>query len=669
MSFLKNIPIATKVFGGFGIVLTLLLIVGGVGAYALYSGSNHFERYQEIAKQSVEAGRVQAYLLETQIEAKKFRLDASDKAIASVEKYAKKTLELNEALDAMMETPAKKEISATASQDIRRYISAFAEVTELQKARDALVRGTLDKIGPEMEQELSEIMDGAAKNSNVTAAYEAGLVMRDLLLMRLYASKFLVSNKEADYKNALQAAKSMTSHENKLLYNLQDLSRRNLAKKVISQHEDYVASLTKAFEAINKRNALVSDTLDTIGPKVSADVEKLKYDIKAEQDVVGPTATASMVLAEIVSLVLLAVGLVFGIAAAYFIGTGISRPITSITSAMSKLASGDKSTVVPCQEHKDEIGKMAEAVEVFKGSMLQVDSLEEQAIQQKKREERAQRLREMTEEFDKQVSEVLATVASSSQEMESMASSMSRTADGTNERATAVAAAAEEASVNVQTVATAAEELTASIAEIRNQVQQSLNISSQAVGEPENTSKQFQGLETAADRVGEVVNLISEIAQQTNLLALNATIEAARAGEAGRGFAVVAAEVKKLAEQTGKATGEITEHISAIQSETHTSANAMRSIGATIDTMSQIATSIATAIEEQASATDEIARSVNEASKGATEVTSNIVDVSTNAAETGKAAGNVTKVAEIINGQADQLRARVAEFLNGVRAA
>jgi methyl-accepting chemotaxis protein len=226
-----------------------------------------------------------------------------------------------------------------------------------------------------------------------------------------------------------------------------------------------------------------------------------------------------------------------------------------------------------------------------------------------------------------------------------------------------VAAASEQAATNVQTVASAAEELSASIREIQQQMATSARIAQQAVEQVDRTDTTVTGLVQAADKIGEVVNLISDIASQTNLLALNATIEAARAGEAGKGFAVVASEVKNLANQTAKATEEIGQQIAAMQTATGDSVQAIRGIGATIKQISEVTTTVASAVEEQGAATQEISRNVQQASAGTQEVSSNITGVSQAATQTGTAAGQVLSAARELAQQGQKLNTEIEAFL------
>lgn len=275
----------------------------------------------------------------------------------------------------------------------------------------------------------------------------------------------------------------------------------------------------------------------------------------------------------------------------------------------------------------------------------------------------------IADDFEKSVGLVVESVSSAATELHASAEAMSHMASSTNERATSVAAATEQASSNVQTVAAAAEELSASVSEIGRQVARSSQIAQQAAADAERTNLTVEGLTEVARQVGEVVQLINDIASQTNLLALNATIEAARAGEAGKGFAVVANEVKSLANQTAKATEEITAQIAAMRSATGDAVGAIKAIGETIREMNGIAAAIASAVEEQGAATQEIARNIQEAAASAGEMASNIGGVTQAASETGVAAGQVLGTAGELATQSERLRTEVDRFLRSARVA
>ena len=365
-------------------------------------------------------------------------------------------------------------------------------------------------------------------------------------------------------------------------------------------------------------------------------------------------------------------GIVFGGVMGFVIGQfGVAKPIRAIVALLQQLAAGKFDVEVHGTERKDEVGDVAQAAVVFKDNGLAKIRME---VEQKEAETRAasQRRKDMlqlADGFEAAIGEIVDTVSSVSTELEASASSLTGTADRSQELATTVAAASEEASANVNSVASATEELSSSVNEISRQVQESARIASEAVGQARKTNDRVGELSKAASRIGDVVELINTIAGQTNLLALNATIEAARAGEAGRGFAVVASEVKALAEQTAKATGEIGQQISGIQAATQDSVGAIREISGTIEKLSEISSTIAAAVEEQGAATQEISRNVQQAAQGTQQVSANITDVQRGASETGSASSQVLSAAQSLSSDSNRLKLEVGKFLNTVRAA
>ncbi|WP_282608777.1 methyl-accepting chemotaxis protein [Pelagibius sp. Alg239-R121] len=342
-------------------------------------------------------------------------------------------------------------------------------------------------------------------------------------------------------------------------------------------------------------------------------------------------------------------------AISFFGARSVSRPLAGMTVTMKLLASGDHSVDIPDRERHDEIGAMAKALEVFKRNSVEMDRLriDREQESQQAQESLKRSMGELTHELEQRAETAVAGIVSKTDAMHQLAEEMSKAADRVTEDSGTVAGAAEEATANVQTIASASEEMANTIKEVSRQVSESTSIATQAVQQAEHTNETVQGLAQAASKIGEVVDLISDIAEQTNLLALNATIEAARAGEAGKGFAVVASEVKNLANQTAKATEDISSQIGGMQSATGEAVNAIEEIRETIQKIDSIAGSIAASVEEQGNATDEIARSVQEAATGNQEVSSRIGQVSSAAAESGRLAGEVrtnsTEVAQGVN--------------------
>jgi methyl-accepting chemotaxis protein len=359
-----------------------------------------------------------------------------------------------------------------------------------------------------------------------------------------------------------------------------------------------------------------------------------------------------------------------GIAAAILLRSAIAKPLVALRDRMVSLANGDKQSQVPFVTRRDEVGKMAEAVEIFRNSLIEAERFRnQQEAGQKSQLERANRIQASVAHFEKVVAQALGDVASCTAELESTSTSMADTAKETSRRSNAVATASEQATKNVQTVSSAAEELSASIAEINNRVANSTSVASEGASQAGETNGRVVRLKESVQKIDKVAHLINEIASQTNLLALNATIEAARAGDAGRGFAVVASEVKALATQTTKATDEIAGQIRAIHDETDQTTASIGTVTQTIVKLNEIVSSIASAVEQQGAATREIAGSSSHAARDTAEVLSNIQSVREASERSGAAAGQVLSVANALSRNGEMLKAQIEDFLREVSAA
>jgi methyl-accepting chemotaxis protein len=357
--------------------------------------------------------------------------------------------------------------------------------------------------------------------------------------------------------------------------------------------------------------------------------------------------------------------------AALLFGRWLSTPLIKMAAAMEHLAQGDlDSRIDPVNRH-DEVGKISRALSVFQQKLVENRELtaEQAKLQQRAEAERREAMLQVADRFEQEIGKVVQTVSAASAEIESAARSLTRTAETTQELSGTVAAASEQSSANVQSAAAASEQMVSSVTEIGRQVDESQKVANAAVQQAEQTNVRIAELSESATRISEVVKLISAVAAQTNLLALNATIEAARAGEAGRGFAIVASEVKALAGQTAKATEEISNQITQMQTATDHSVSAIEEIGGTINRIFEISSAIATSIEQQRTATQEIARNVQQAAQGAAQVSSNIAEVTRGAADTGSSAGQVHSAAQELLNESNHLESEVGKFLASVRAA
>lgn len=379
-------------------------------------------------------------------------------------------------------------------------------------------------------------------------------------------------------------------------------------------------------------------------------------------------ANRAILINLIVGLFALSLGITAGVMISRF---GIVAPLHGVLAAMNRLVSGHLTGTVPSVRRRDEIGDIARSVEFFRMRMVENEKLraEQADAEQRARAQRREDMLALAARFDTHVRGVVEAIAHSSETLRASAQALSATAEQTQRRSAAVSAATEQATVSVQTVSSAGSQLTASIDEITRQVQNAARFSQDAAREAEATNSRIASLTDSTAQIGSVVRMIGDISSQTNLLALNATIESARAGEAGKGFAVVAHEVKTLANQTGRATEDIAQQISSVQSETHLAAEAIASFTTMMDQINQLTAMIASAVEQQGAATAEIARNVDQAAQGTREVAVSIADVANAAAQTGRMAQAVLKASDGLKGESEALDREVQAFLNEIRAA
>ena len=508
---------------------------------------------------------------------------------------------------------------------------------------------------------------GARANQNVQSISRAekNLVLAKTEVDKNKYAKFIETQK-AELNDRLERLDALISGQgDQLLTNFRQALEQyyQINDQVIAlamQNKSIQAQDLSAGEGrtyLDRADSLMGQIVDLNDKGMAEDAAKAKENYETRRN--------GMITATVIGLAI-AGGVVF-----YLVVFGVTKPLNGIKHTMLVLAGGDNSADVPYRGRGDEVGEMAAAVQTFKDNALEMQRLREEAAAKEQRdaERKKEEMGRLADSFEQTVKSVVQSVSSAAAELQASAESMASIAEETSNQATAVAAASEQASTNVATVASASEQLSSSSHEISRQVETSVSVTKAAADKAEHVSKTVNDLNESADRIGDVVELITDIADRTNLLALNATIESARAGEAGKGFAVVAGEVKNLANQTAKATEEITQQIDSMQKRTRTTSAEVGEIRGTISQVTESASTIASAVEQQGAATDEIARNVQEASSGTNEVSSNISGVQQAADEAGRASSDVVQAVRELSHQAEVLSQEVDEFVESVRQA
>jgi methyl-accepting chemotaxis protein len=499
-----------------------------------------------------------------------------------------------------------------------------------------------------------------------SARYRA--VLRDHLIVadaeRSDVDKNLAARK-ADFEKAAKAYRPLISSP----------AERELADQLDKQWQSFAGESAEVQSLANKGDIAAAKDINAkkvvpTGRAMDATLAKLVELNDKGAEAAGQGADSTYWSAILMMAVILGGAIVLGLGAAVFVVRDIGRGIGSILKPMGQLTDGELSVGIPHQGEATEIGRIANALQIFKEALIAKKASDEAArAEEAIKAARTQRISAATGDFEAMIGEMVDSLASASTELEASASTMTKTSDATMSLSDSAASASLAVTENIQAVAAATEEITSSVNEIGRQVHESNRIASTAVAQAQRTDESIAKLSLAAGRINDVVKLITEVAEQTNLLALNATIEAARAGEAGRGFAVVASEVKALATQTAKATAEIDAQVADMQSATADTVASIKEIGSTITLISEVSSAIAAAVEQQGAATQEIARNVQQSAQLSTQVASEVTEVKRGSSETSAASGEVLTAARSLAHESDHLKNRVEKFLDTVRAA
>ena len=664
---IASMSIKTKVTLGFGLVLAILLAVAATSYLQFLGAADSFRTYaQRVSVVSVSRD-IDRDFIEMRRNVREFALtgvaEDATAALASAD-LVRAAIAKGLATSHVAERRRRLEEISTQYEDYRKGVE---RVFVLKRDLDKLTSETLDPSGREATDQLLKVTDVADKAGNAAVAGLARQTLQALMQVRLNVNKVIGGRDDAAAQQADQYLVALSNAVGELDKMVQGGAVRALVddarRSIVSYGTAYkdVAGMNR--EVVSQINGNMKHAAETIAAAAAA----VNTSGMTDQQGIEADTLAAISFTQTVLLVLALGGLALGMLAAWLIGGGISRPVLQMVEAMRRLAAGDLTVTIPARDRGDEVGRMAEAMVVFHHNAEEAQRLEGEAERVRIAKDRRQTaIDQHTQDFGTAATGVMAMLVQAADTMRKTAGEMTAAAQQTRETAERTAGNANASAQNLSAVAAAAEEMSASIQEISQQVARATQAAHEAVERTSATDAKVAGMAAAAERVGDVVRLISDIAGQTNLLALNATIEAARAGDAGKGFAVVASEVKALATQTAKATDEIASQIAAIRTATGEAVEAVREVGTAIGQVNEVAAAIAAAVEEQSATTREIAASVQTVTGATQEATQAMHDVASVSETTEVASQTVQQNCDEVGRTADVLRSELTQFLEAI---
>jgi len=637
---MKILNLVQKIGGGFGLVLVLLFIVSLLswsGLSGVSTGLNTYNQYVENANLNFQ---LQADMLGVQMHVKDFIIGGDAASVVGYNEYLAKVEKGMQTARQKATNPQQKKNLRNIAEKIEGFKTAFQHIVSLKESRKQLFDNNLAVSGQKIASDLAEIMDTAHNDQDEVASYLAGMALRNLLLTRINVFNFLDSS---DLSSAEKVEKELIEFDEfakKMTVLLFDDVSREKAVQSREAAKVYLSNFKELVNIIQQRDETARVALEEIGPSIAASFSALTESVQQEQNKLGQALQKRADNSKTAILLIAAAALVIGGLLAWLLTRIITRPILKTASYADVMAQGDFSGTLDIDQ-RDEIGEMSRSLNTMTkklGAML------------------------------KDIIQGISTLSDSSEELKEIAMEMSTGSRDTSRKSTTVASAAEEmttnmnsvaaameeASSNISMVASATEEMSSTVTKISEGADRAREISGQAVKQSALTSEKMEALGTAATKIGQITETITEISEQTNLLALNATIEAARAGEAGKGFAVVANEIKELAGQTAKATIDIRNQIESVQGTTSSTLEDIMKISKIINEINQVINIIGTSVDEQASVTDEIVANISQSSAGISEVNENV-------AQSSVMVNNISKDISAVNDAASGLTRRSSQ--------
>ena len=657
---LSALRIKTKVVTGFGIVLALLGVVSITSVVSFRVTDRSLGEF--VANDSLKEIAMNAQMdVERLLHAS---LDFTYRADPEALRLARRALHhLEDDIFRMFEMTSKPEFQMALDGAMRKledYGTGIEELAVLKSRAAEIQADVLDPVGAAMYQNASAFTAQSLAGKDFKSGTLGGQLLERVLLSRYHVSEMIARQDVSRIEAGRRELALLDIDIDRLGRSNLPLQRRAIVEQLRNDSRSFIDGANSMAELVVAAETLLNGSLKQTATSLSQSIDEVSKGIDIETQLLSDRMVGVTKTAKSVVLIAATTALVLGALSAWLLGRMISRPITQITAVMGRLADREWNTKIPMLERTDEIGEIARAVDIFKVNGENYDLMQA---------ERKLEMESLANSFEQAIGSVVNGLASAAADMNALAEQLAVAVAETNNRSSAVDSATRSASSNIQTIASATEELSCAAQEIARQVQTSTVSTQQAVSEVVKTNVEVEGLANSAEQIGEIVKLISDIANETHFLALNATIEAARAGAAGKGFAVVAAEVKNLSTQTAQAADQIARRIRAIQKSTQGAVSAIHNIGQSIEKVNEMASSIAQSFDQQGTATVEISRNLQESVDGTREISANIEGVAEAASKTEYATGRVLHAASDLSRQSEKLRNEVFNFIKKVRAA